>query len=103
MFFTHILKEKKRVVLIAPEYTDLLYCLPLNTYSLIDIDKPDYKKYPGLLLVKGYDFILEPGDSLFMPSGYWHYMTYLESGFSISYRKIATKFYTKLQGFTYLF
>jgi hypothetical protein len=33
-----------------------------------------------------------------MPSGYWHYMTYLEGGFSISYRKIAQTFGTKLQG-----
>lgn len=89
---------RKRVVLIAPEYKDLLYCLPLNTYSLIDPDKPDYKKHPALLLVKGYDLILEPGDSLFMPSGYWHYMTYLEGGFSLSYRKMAQSFSTQLQG-----
>jgi hypothetical protein len=89
---------RKRVVLIAPQYTDLLYCLPLNTYSLIDPLKPDYKKYPALSMVKGYDVVLEPGDSLFMPSGYWHYMTYLEGGFSISYRKIAQAFGTKLEG-----
>jgi hypothetical protein len=79
---------RKRVVLISPEYSDLLYRLPLNTYSLIDPDKPDYKKYPALQYVKGYDFILEAGDSVFIPSGYWHYMTYLESGFSVSYRRL---------------
>lgn len=90
---------KKRVVLISPQYTDMLYCLPLNTYSLIDPDKPDYKNYPALALVKGYDFILEPGDSLFMPSGYWHYMTYLEGGFSVSYRKIAATLTLKAIGF----
>ncbi|MBC7696023.1 MAG: cupin-like domain-containing protein [Burkholderiales bacterium] len=89
---------KKRVVLIAPEYTSLLYCLPLNTYSLIDPDKPDYKKYPALKHIKGYDFILDPGDSLFMPSGYWHYMTYLESGFSVSYRRIGPTLKSPLQG-----
>ncbi len=89
---------KKRVVLFAPEYRDLLYCLPLNTYSLINVDNPDYEKYPGLRYVKGYDIILEPGDSIFMPSGYWHYMTYLEGGFSVSYRKIATTFKTQLEG-----
>ncbi len=90
---------RKRVVLFAPEYSDLLYRLPLNTYSLIDIDNPDYGKYPGLEFVKGYDFILEHGDSIFMPSGYWHYMTYLEGSFSVSYRKIAPTFQAKLQGF----
>ncbi|MCD6018305.1 MAG: cupin-like protein [Bacteroidetes bacterium] len=89
---------RKRVVLIAPEYSTFLYCLPLNTYSLIDPDKPDYKRYPALKYVKGYDFILEPGDSLFMPSGYWHYMTYLESSFSVSYRRIGPSVQAPLQG-----
>jgi hypothetical protein len=93
---------RKRVVLIAPQYSYLLYCLPLNTYSLIDPDKPDYEKYPGLKYVKGYDFILEPGDSLFMPSGYWHYMTYLEGSFSVSYRKLAATLQTRLEGITNL-
>ncbi|MGQ0826872.1 MAG: cupin-like domain-containing protein [Bacteroidota bacterium] len=89
---------RKRVVLIAPEYSYLLYCLPLNTYSLIDPNKPDYEKYPGLKYVKGYDFIIEPGDSLFMPSGYWHYMTYLESSFSVSYRKLSPNIQAPLEG-----
>lgn len=89
---------RKRVVLIAPEYSTFLYCLPLNTYSLIDPDNPDYTRYPALKLVKGYDFILEPGDSLFMPSGYWHYMTYLESSFSVSYRRIGPTVQAPIQG-----
>lgn len=89
---------KKRVVLIGPQYSSLLYCLPLNTYSLIDPDKPDYKKYPGLKYVKGFDFILGPGDSLFMPSGYWHYMTYLEGSFSVSYRRIGPSIQPPLEG-----
>lgn len=89
---------RKRVVLIAPEYTDLLYCLPYNTYSLINLDKINYEKYPALAFVKGYECILNHGDSIFMPSGYWHYMTYLEGSFSISYRKLAPTIQTKLQG-----
>ena len=78
---------KKRVVLISPEYSKLLYQLPLNTYSLIDLDNPDYEKYPSLKLIKGYEIILEHGDSLFMPVAYWHYMTYIDPSFSVSYRK----------------
>jgi len=93
---------KKRVVLIAPEYKNHLYCLPLNTYSLVDIDKPDYKKYPALLSVKGYDLILDPGDTLFIPSGYWQYMVNPHGGFSISYRKMAGSLPAKLGGITNL-
>lgn len=93
---------RKRVVLVAPEYSELLYRLPFNTYSLVDVRKPDYKNYPALQLVKGYDFTLEPGDSLFMPSGYWHHMTYLEAGFSVSYRKMANSLAWRAQGLKYL-
>ncbi len=83
---------KKRVVLISPEYSKLLYQLPLNTYSLIDLDNPDYEKYPALKLIRGYEVILEHGDSLFMPVAYWHYMTYIDPSFSVSYRKATINF-----------
>ncbi len=93
---------KKRVVLVSPEYSKLLYRLPLNTYSLIDLDNPDYQKYPGLKFIKGYDFILEHGDSIFMPAGYWHYMTYLNGSFSVSYRKVSPNIKQSMEGLVYL-
>lgn len=79
---------RKRVVLFGPEYTDLLYRLPFNTHSNISINNPDYEKYPALRYVKGYDFILEPGDAVYMPAGYWHYNTYLNGGMGVSYRRM---------------
>lgn len=93
---------RKRVVLVSPEYSDLLYRLPFNTYSLVDLDAPDYNKYPGLAYVEANEYILEPGDALFMPSGYWHYITYLDGGFAVSYRKIALSLKMKLRGALYL-
>jgi len=89
---------RKRVVLVSPEYSDLLYKLPYNTYSLVDLDNPDYTKYPGLEYVRANEYILEPGDALFIPSGYWHYITYLDGGFGVSYRKLAPTFSMKLRG-----
>jgi len=80
---------KKRVILIAPEYEDLIYKVPFNSFSLVDLDNPDYDTFPGLKYVKGYDFVLEAGDSLFMPSRYWHYNTYLEGGMAVAYRAMA--------------
>jgi hypothetical protein len=97
VFHTHF-AGKKRVVLFSPQYHDLLYKLPYNTYSLINVDAPDYTKYPALRYVQGYDFVLEDGDTLFMPAGYWHYMTYLETSFSVSYRKLAPSILQKLDG-----
>jgi hypothetical protein len=89
---------RKRVVLVAPEYSDLMYRLPLNTHSLIDIDNIDEHKYPGLHFVEASECILEPGDALFMPSGYWHYITYLDGGFAVSYRKMAQSLKMKWKG-----
>ena len=90
---------RKKVVLVGPEYSRLLYKLPFNTHSLIDLDNPDYDKYPGLRYIEAYECILEPGDSVFMPSGYWHYITYLDGGFSVSYRKMAHSLSAKIAGF----
>ncbi len=89
---------RKKVMLIAPEYSDLLYRLPFNTHSLIDLDNPDYEKYPGLKYIEVQECILEHGDSLFMPSGFWHYITYVDGGFSVSYRKLAHSLNAKLNG-----
>lgn len=82
---------RKRVILIPPEYDELIYKVPMASFSLIDPDKPDYKKFPALRFVKGHDFILQPKDALFMPSRYWHYNTYLEGGMAISYRVLANR------------
>jgi hypothetical protein len=97
VFHTHF-EGKKRVVLFSPHYNSLLYKLPFNTYSLINVDKPDYVKYPALRHVKGYDFVIGHGDTIFMPAGYWHYMTYLNGGFSVSYRKLAQTFSQRMEG-----
>ena len=77
---------KKRVVLFSPEYSDLLYRLPYNVHTTVDIKNPDYEKFPGLKHVRGSEVILEHGDTLFMPSGYWHHIEYIGSGFSMSMR-----------------
>jgi hypothetical protein len=81
---------RKRVILIPPLFNPLIYKVPLSSFSLIDPDAPDFKKFPALRYVQGYDFILYPGDALFMPSCYWHFNTYLEGGMAVSYRALAT-------------
>ncbi len=82
---------RKRVILIPPLYNSLIYKVPWSSFSLIDPDKPNLDKFPALRYVQGYDFILQPGDALFMPSCYWHFNTYLEGGMAVSYRALATK------------
>ena len=76
---------------------------PKDTSCYDDEGKVDYEKYPALKLAQGLDFILEPGDTLFMPSGYWHHMEYLDSGFAMSLRALQGSLGGKLQGVWNLF
>lgn len=89
---------RKRVVLFAPDQSDLLYRLPFNVHSTVDIDKPDYDTYPAMKYAQGYSAVLEPGDTLFMPSGYWHHIEYLDGGFALSVRTLGASVGTILKG-----
>lgn len=79
---------RKLIVLFDPKYSPFLYKLPFNTHSIVDLEQPDLTKFKGLKYVKGYRFIQEPGDALFMPARWWHFNTYLEVGFAVSYRRL---------------
>ena len=83
------LKGRKRIVLFDPYYSTLLYRYPFGVHSSIDPDNPDYEHFPGLTVVKGYECIIESGDTLFMPSGYWHHVEYLEGSFGIALRSLS--------------
>lgn len=76
----------KRVVLFSPENSVRLYKQPFTVASYIDIDHPNYDEYPALKGLHGYETIISRGDTIFIPSGYWHYITYLDAGFSMNQR-----------------
>ncbi len=82
---------RKEVFLFHPRYSKLLYKYPFGVHSSVNIDEPDYQKYPGLKYVKGLHCIMEPGDTLFMPSGYWHYIKYPDGGYAINQRALSPK------------
>ncbi len=77
---------RKRVVLFPPEQSKNIYQHPFTVASYIDVNQPDYQRYPALRQVQGYEAMLHPGETLFMPSGYWHYIEYTDGGYSISLR-----------------
>jgi hypothetical protein len=92
------LHGKKHVVLFSPEYSTFLYRYPFNVHSSVDIENPDFKKHPGLKFIKGSEGILEPGDTLFMPSGYWHYIKYLEGGWAVNMRSLSPHVLRRFRG-----
>ncbi|GAB2761073.1 cupin-like domain-containing protein [Salinimicrobium soli] len=79
---------KKRCILFPPSETRYLYKVPHALIAREDIDftDPDYNKFPALKNAKGYITELNHGETLYMPEGYWHQMTYLTAGFSMSLR-----------------
>ncbi|HCK23069.1 MAG TPA: hypothetical protein DHW15_13210 [Bacteroidetes bacterium] len=93
---------KKRVVLFPPDQSRLLYKLPFNVHSTVDIDNPDFEKYPALRYAEGMTTVLEYGDTLFMPSGYWHHIEYLEGGYGLSVRTMAPTIALRLQAVYHL-
>lgn len=84
--FLNQIHGRKRVVLFSPEQSAFLYHLPYSVASYVDINKPDYEKYPALTKAHGWETILEPGETIFMPSGFWHYIEYTDGGYSIALR-----------------
>jgi len=87
IFHTHF-GGRKHVILFENKWKRRLYCIPNATYALEDYDvlNPDTKKFPALDGVEGQQVFLEHGDTLFMPTGYWHWMKYLDGSYSLSLR-----------------
>lgn len=101
---------RKRVLLFQYEEQHKLYRKPFEVLSLADFSNynqnsgnPDYEKFPALKYANGYEIILEHGDTLFMPAGYWHHMEYIDSGFAMSLRALQSSIGGKARGAWNLF
>jgi hypothetical protein len=102
---------RKRVLLFPHQEQYKLYRKPWEVMSFVNFEKYfddrqskiDLNKFPAVNLAKGYEVILEHGDTLFMPAGYWHHMEYLDSGFAMSLRALQSSVSGKLKGAWNLF
>jgi len=101
---------RKRVLLFPFQEQHKLYRKPFEVLSFVNFEhyfdardnKLEMERYPALKLAKGYEVILDHGDTLFMPAGYWHHMEYLDSGFAMSLRALQSSLTGKLKGAWYL-
>ncbi|KAI0985441.1 hypothetical protein GJ496_000668 [Pomphorhynchus laevis] len=81
------IKGTKYVRLISHEYTDKVYpydSLFLWNTSQVDMDNADYEKYPLFKDVPYTDCILKPGNILYIPPLYWHYVRSLSTSISLN-------------------
>jgi len=74
-----------------------------NTNKTDDIAPLMIEKYPGLKDAQGYKVELEPGETLYIPSGYWHHFVYNEPGYAVSLRCSNQTLMGKLHGYYNLF
>lgn len=52
----------------------------------VDLDAPDAaQRFPGLAGAAFWDCLLRPGQMLYVPPGWWHYMRALTTSFSVSF------------------
>jgi hypothetical protein len=89
---------RKSVYLFPYEQGENLHRNPFTCRSYVDVAKPDFAQYPGLRKLQGYKVTLEPGETLYIPSGYWHHFVYDEAGYSISLRCMSQTWAGRLLG-----
>ncbi|XP_065829984.1 hypoxia-inducible factor 1-alpha inhibitor-like [Oscarella lobularis] len=68
----------KRCILFDPSQYKGLYPFPIHhphdRQSQVDFDNPNFEMFPRFREVHGYDTILGPGEVLYIPSHWWHYI-----------------------------
>lgn len=86
LFHTQIV-GRKRWRFISPWQTPLLYNR-MGVYSPIDLDRPDFERYPLFRQATVLETVLTPGDTLFLPLGWWHQVSALELSMSFSFTNL---------------
>ncbi|EPZ35584.1 Cupin-like domain-containing protein [Rozella allomycis CSF55] len=73
--------------LIDPEFSSSLYPMDGELYntSQINVMHPNYEKYPKFNNVPFIDVTLGPGDALYIPPLWWHYVQSLSPSISLSH------------------
>jgi len=65
----------KRVVLMSPRVSRFLYPFPDSpAKSQVDPEHPDLRRYPRFARCPVWTGDLEPGDALYIPRGWWHFI-----------------------------
>ncbi|XP_066054617.1 bifunctional peptidase and arginyl-hydroxylase JMJD5 isoform X3 [Chamaea fasciata] len=79
---------RKYIRLYSPQDSENLYpheSQILHNTSQVDVEDPDLVKFPNFTKAAFQSCILMPGQILFIPVKYWHYVRSLELSFSVSF------------------
>jgi lysine-specific demethylase 8 len=65
----------KRVLLVAPQFARCVYAFAdVPSKSQVDPENPDLQKFPRFAECPRLEYQLEPGDLLYIPRGWWHFL-----------------------------
>lgn len=80
---------KKKLLLVAPQQSRLLYYPSLDlghvNYSPVDVESPDFQRFPRFREARPLELELAPGEVLFIPVRWWHYARALEQTISLNF------------------
>lgn len=74
---------RKRWWLADPRYADRVYN-HIGVFSQVDLSNPDFDRFPLLREVPIIDVVVEPGQMIFVPIGWWHQVESLDTSISMS-------------------
>ncbi|XP_057254010.1 bifunctional peptidase and arginyl-hydroxylase JMJD5 isoform X3 [Pezoporus wallicus] len=79
---------RKYIRLYSPQDSENLYpheSQILHNTSQVDVEDPDLVKFPNFRKAEFQSCVLMPGQVLFIPVKYWHYVRSLDVSFSVSF------------------
>jgi len=83
LFHTQVV-GRKRWRFVSPLEWSRVYNLR-NVFSEVDLERPDPARYPIFEEATVLEVVVEPGETMFLPLGWWHQVASLDVSLSFSY------------------
>jgi len=74
-----------KLITLIPSFELPLIYNHVGVYSEVDLESPDYIRHPLFQQTSRIQVVLEPGQALFIPVGWWHHVRSLDVSISVSF------------------
>jgi ribosomal protein L16 Arg81 hydroxylase len=75
---------RKRIRLVSPLESHCVYN-DVGVYSEVDAAEPDLAAHPRFARTRPFDVVMNPGQALFLPVGWWHHVVAIDTSISLSF------------------